>query len=178
MVVVAALMFVPPLSADDRTEKEIAGAKAFNIEGVKLGMPKGEFLRLFPEAFENPDRSRPDIGVVALQINKTAKTNGINVSLLDGKVIDVYAFYSSSQVASMGGLKALLDRLVAKLGKADAKSPVKTEKGTVELFWRIYEASFYCKIVENAKVTAINYTDMAAWGVMRDRQKEVADPGF
>jgi len=180
MVVVAALMFVPPLSAEaeDRTEKEIAAAKAFNIEGVKLGMSKEEFLQLFPEAVEDSKRSRPDIGVEALRVDNTGKTSGIDVKLLDGKVIEVYAFYTDSRVEEMGGVGTLAERLVLKFGKAEANSPGRTEGGKLALIWRIHGAAFWCKLSKAPDITAINYVGVKGYALMLDRKRKIADPGF
>lgn len=177
MVVIAALMFVPFLSAEVRTAKEIAAVRAFNIEGVKLGMSKGEFLRLFPRAKDDRHGTNAAIGLTSLIVDRTAKTNGIDVRLLDGKVFDVFAFYSKEKLSDMGGVFALIKRLVAKLGKADADSPGKTEKG-LALLWNFDEIDVFFKLSQTPLATAINYTDMEKWEEMQLRKQKAADPGF
>lgn len=151
----------------------------FQVDGVSLGMTETAFRELFPEAKSLNHVSGPQ--VVNLRVDSTSRTDGIDVVIFKGKVIDFNVYYFQSKVAAFGGKLTLVQRLVDRFGLADSDSPGNsTEDGSpvVQLRWRLPDYNFYAFYKSLGDHVKINVTNMQGWSEMLQARAAIADPGF
>jgi hypothetical protein len=171
-----------PLRADDRTRDEISAARSFKLESVFLGMSENEFRALFPNAAPLDDLTDANTGTTGLRVARTRNTDGIDAAFWKGRLIEFYAWYGAERANKLGSYITLIDRLVDKLGKADADSRGASEDPNSDeiahLKWRIPQADFYCEILVKKKINRINVADMRAWTERDKLRADKADVGF
>lgn len=176
-LILATSMMVSVASSNDQITEKVSAAKAFKIEGVKLGMSKADFLQLFPAAKKDDELTDVASGAYGFEVESTPKTDGINAVFYNDKLVELFVFYSPKRIKEMGGELILPTKLVKLFGKGDPDS-----KGVVgevqQIQWKIDEADFWCEFSANPKYTRINITDTKAYKEWQKKKAEIADPGF
>ncbi len=167
--------------SDDRTPTEIANAKGFVLDSVKLGMTEQEFSRLFPNAKPLSDLTNPKSDTKGFRVDSTTNTDGIDAAFWNGRLLEFYAWYAPRRTNEMGGYMTLIKRMIEKLGKGDADS--KGVKGTddnesLQIKWKINECSFFCEILVKPDMTRINITDTEAHTKRAEAIAKKAPVGF
>jgi hypothetical protein len=154
-----------------------SNARSFVLDGVRLGMPESEFLRLFPGARPFDELTERESGTTALRVDETQNSDGIDAVFYEEKLLEFYVWYFPQRVNAMGGDRAILARLVEKFGKAGPKSNHDSDTDA-RLVWRIEKADFFLQMIIKKDKTIINVTDMLAHTRRTNSLRDSANPGF
>jgi hypothetical protein len=165
-----------PPQAETPHEAE-ANARSFVLDGVRLGMPESEFLRLFPDARPFDELTAHEAETIALRVDETQNTDGIDAAFYEGKLLEFYVWYFPRRVNAMGGDRAILGRLVEKFGKAGPTSNYDSDTDA-RLVWRLEEANFFLQMIIKKDKTVINVTDMLAHTRRSNSMRDSPNPGF
>jgi hypothetical protein len=168
--------------AADKTPEQIKAAKEFIIEGIGFSATPQTIRTKWPNAERVAKESNSKIGVEVLFVSETQNTDAMQFTFLDGKLMKIQALYQPARVKKMGGWETIAEKLVAKLGKADADSEVidddpKSEK-IADFDWVIPEAERWFSYVVSKKSALLTICDIELARKKEAKEKAAADTGF
>ena len=158
-------------------DDNVANARSFALDGVRLGMSQTEFLGLFPGARPLGELTEQESGTTGLRVDETQNTDGIDAAFYEGKLLEFYVWYFPQRVNEMGGDRAILARLVEKFGKAGPDSEYDSDTDA-RLVWRMEAANFFLQMIIKKNKTVINVTDMLAHTRRSNGRCDSPSPGF
>jgi hypothetical protein len=139
-------------------EQQIANAREFNVEGIRLGMSEDEFLRILPQAIKTGSPSGEAGESVEFKTANTPKTDGIEGVFVNGKVTQIKVWYGPNRLNDNGGNQAIIGRLKQLFGD----SPQVSYDKAMQLFthsWHLKNADFSCRLHIHEKVTLLEIQD-------------------
>jgi hypothetical protein len=170
------------IRADERTPEQIKAAKEFAVEGIGFTATPQTIRAKWPQTERVAEDSNPKIGLEVLLVPETQNTDGIQFTFLDGKLMQIFVLYLPARVKKMGGWTTIAEKVVARLGKADADSKgvdrdPKSDK-VADFDWVIPEAERWFQYKVNTDAAALIIWDREVARKKEAKEKAVAETGF
>ena len=168
--------------ADERTTEQVKAAKEFTIEGVGLDATPQTIRAKWPTATSVPKESNPKIGQELIRVDRTANTDGIDFDFLDGKLMSMSVFYFPGRTNKMGGWSTISEKIVARLGKADADSTGmdydSNSKVICEYHWIVEDAERAVRLYVTKELALLRILDRELARKKIAKEKATAETGF
>ncbi len=168
--------------ADDRTPEQIKAAKEFTVEGIGFSATPQTIRTKWPTAERVAEESNAKLGLEVLRVDSTPNTDGVDFHFLDGRLMKMQVWYFPERVKKMGGYLTVAEKLVTRLGKADADSKggnVDESEGEICQFdWVIPEAERWIRYHVTKKVAVLSVWDREVARKKEAKEKASADTGF
>jgi len=166
--------------AEDRTPEQIKAAKDFSVEGMNFMNTTLQAIRTkWPGASRYEKECDAKIGWETWRVDKTANTDGIDFSFVDGKLVSMWVWYFRQRTDKMGGLDVIPQRVKDKLGLADVAKRDAEDDELARFDWVIPDANRFIRlIIFKDQKTTLYIVDRNLRNVLEEKQKATANTGF
>ena len=164
----------------ERTQEQINAAKDFGVEGMNFTNTTPQTIRnKWASAARYEKECDAKIGWETWRVDKTANTDGIDFSFVNGKLESMWVWYFRQRIDKMGGFEVFPKRITDKLGKPD-KGQRNAEEGELLRFdWVIPEASRFIRLIwYKDQKTTLYIVDRNLRNALEEKQKASANTGF
>lgn len=134
-------MALIPIITLGYTEKELAAARDFSIEGIDFSTTVSTLKKNYPDAFIVSEESDPARNMYLYRIRSTLYTDGIDVMFFFNKVGIIETTYLTERINNtFGSWDAIVSNLERKIGKANS-SEGETDEDQATKVWKIPESN-------------------------------------
>lgn len=171
------LLITVSLSA--QISKFESNAKNFEFERTKLGLTLAEFKNKYPSAIKIVDDDEA-IGVLAYKVYELISASYGYFYFFENKFYLGNIIYSESKLDSFGGVETLLNRLLEKLGRENAKYNTIEDENKVAVFrWDFKNISRYFELLsyKDGSVKFL-FDDELVTKKIKEKKAQAANVGF
>lgn len=151
----------------------------FNIQGIKIGTSLSEFKNTTKFTYEYYDSiSQPEVNQKVYVSDDVPNMDTCVFRFFDDKLYEVRILYSAATCNKMGGVTAVLEKLVKRYGRKFDSPYRDAEDALFEGFMRFDNIDRYLYTIVKEKIMILEITDLDTARKLEEKKKESMDLGF